>query len=255
MIVITGASSGIGAALAREYARDGAALALAGRDRARLDGLAAECRALGAAEVRIAALDVRDRAAMRGWLEEIAAGGPVEFVIANAGLLTGTPPDALVEPADAAYRVMETNALGVLNTVQPVLAGMLARGSGRIVLVASIAAFTPIADMPSYAASKAAILSYGLSLRAALAPHGVHVSVVCPGFIDTAMTDQISGDKPFMISAEDAARRIRRGIARNRAVIAFPFLFAAMTRICGLLPDPLRRWSARNYRLTVAPRE
>ncbi len=255
MIVITGASSGIGAALARAYAHDGAELALAGRDRARLESLATECRGHGAADVRIAALDVRDRQAMRLWLEGVVADQPIDLLIAGAGLLTGTPPDAPVEPADDAYRVMETNVLGVLNTVQPVLPSMIARRAGQIVLVSSIAGFTPVADMPSYAASKAALVSYGLSLRAALAPRGIRVSVVCPGFVATAMTDQITGDKPFMIAAEDAARRIRSGLARDRAVIAFPFLFAAMTRLGGMLPDALRRWSARNYRLTVARRE
>jgi short-subunit dehydrogenase len=255
MIVITGATSGIGAALAREYAREGARLALTGRNPERLEGIAAECRALGAREVRTAALDVRDRRTIEDWLGACAAVEAPDLVIANAGLMTGTKAGAALEPADAAYRVAETNVLGVLNTLQPVLPGMVARGKGQIAIIASIAGFTPVADAPVYAASKAAMLSYGLSLRAALRRHGVRVSVVCPGYVATPMTAQIDGEKPFLMSAEEAARRIRRGLARDRAVISFPFLIAWLTRLGGVLPDGLRRWSSRNYRFTVASPE
>jgi short-subunit dehydrogenase len=255
MIVITGATSGIGAALARDYARGGAHLALTGRDPARLEGIAAECRALGAPEVETAALDVRDRERVGGWLLECARRQPIDLVIANAGVMAGTLPGAPIEPADAGHRVAEINVLGVLNTLQPILPGMIARGSGQIAIVSSIAGFTPIADAPSYAASKAAVLSYGLSLRAALRRHGIKVSVVCPGYVATPMTAQIDGEKPGQITAEEASRRIRGGLARDRAVIAFPFFIAWLTRLGGMLPDGLRRWSARNFRFTVANRE
>ncbi len=255
MIVITGATSGIGAALARDYARAKAHLALTGRDPARLEAIASECRRLGAAVVETASIDVRDRARLRDWLVHCARQGPIDLVIANAGVMAGTPPAGTLEPEDAAHRVAETNVLGVLNTVQPILPAMMARGMGQIAIISSIAGFTPVVDAPSYAASKAAVLSYGLSLRAALRRHGIKVSVVCPGYVGTPMTAQIDGEKPGQITAAEASRRIRSGLARDRAVIAFPFFIAWLTRLGGMLPDGLRRWSARNFRFTVANRE
>lgn len=250
-IVITGASSGVGRALALHYARAGAkGLGLIGRNPDRLEGAAAEARSFGA-DVTTGAIDIRSRAALAEWIAAFDRSAPVDLVIANAGVMEGTPPGGRIEPAEAAHALIETNVLGLLNTVQPLLPAMMARGRGQVALIGSIAGFVPLADSPSYCASKAAVLSYGLSLRDLLGPYGVGVSVVCPGYIATPMMQREHGRKPFVMSAEKAAGLIARGIARNKATVVIPRFFGAVTRISGMLPEPLRRWTARSFRFTV----
>src|SRR5262245_3139467 len=239
-VLITGASSGIGRALAVHYAREGARLALLGRDQSRLAMVAEECRKFGSS-VRAHALDVRNRAEMGRWISEFDAATSIDLVIANAGVMAGTPLGGQIEPADAGYAVVETNVLGVLNTVQPLLPKMVSRRKGQIAIISSIAGFIPLPDSPSYCASKSAVLSYGQSLRALLAPYGIGVSVVCSGYVRTQMAARESTRKPFMMSTEKAAGLIVAGLLRNRAVIAFPFFFALATRLHGLLPDGIRR--------------
>ncbi|HET7681769.1 MAG TPA: SDR family NAD(P)-dependent oxidoreductase [Xanthobacteraceae bacterium] len=249
-IIITGASSGIGKALALRYAREGASLGLLGRHKERLESIAKECRALGA-EVATAAIDIRHRAELMDWINDFDRVVPVDLVIANAGVMEGTPPGGQIEPPDAAYALMETNVLGLLNTVQPLLPVMMARGGGQIALISSIAGFVPLPDSPSYSASKAAVLSYGLSLRDLLLPHGVGVCVICPGYIATPMMQRESGPKPFVMTAEKAAELIARGIERNKPMVVIPRFFGTVTRISGLLPERVRRWSSKSFRFTV----
>lgn len=250
-VLITGASSGIGKALALHYARAGSRLALIGRDSARLQHVAHECRRLGG-NPHCGLIDVRSRAEMAEWIAEFDRASPVDLAIANAGQMAGTPAGGGIEPPDAGHGVVETNVLGVLNTVQPLLEAMMARRHGQIAIVSSIAAFIPLPDSPSYCASKSAVLSYGLSLRALLRPYGVQVSVVCPGYVTTPMMLREKGAKPFVMPTERAVQLIVAGLGRNRPVIAFPFFFALATRLHGLLPDPLRRWLMRGSRFTVA---
>lgn len=250
-IVITGASSGVGRALALHYAGEGVTLGLCGRDRARLDAVAAACRGAGA-QAQVAAIDGRDRAAMRGFIEAFDAAQPIDLVVASAGVMEGRRPGGVIEPPDAAYAMTEINVLGVMNAVQPALTRMLERGAGQVAIMSSIAAFTPVPDAPAYCASKAAVLSYGLSLRALLAPRGIRVSVICPGYIDTPMMQREHGPKPFKMTADRAAALIASGLRRDRATIAFPRLFALMTRIGGLLPDRARRLLSRPFRFTVS---
>jgi len=250
-IIITGASSGIGRALALHYAVGSPALGLLGRNQGRLDAVADEARVLGA-DVRAACLDVRRRTELRSWLEEYDKSAPIDLLIANAGVMAGTRAGELVEPSDAAHALVETNVLGVLNTVQPLLPAMIARGRGQVAIIGSIAAFSPVPDAPSYSASKAAVLNYGLSLRALLSRHGVGVSVICLGYVDTPMMRREAGPKPFKMEADRAAVLIARGIARNRATVVIPVLFGMMARIGGLLPDRVRQWTARPFRFTVS---
>jgi short-subunit dehydrogenase len=253
-IIITGASSGIGKALARRYARQGASLGLLGRNKERLEGVAKECRALGA-EVSTGAIDIRNRAEIMQWISDFDRVVPVDLVIANAGIMEGTRPGGQIEPPDAAYALMETNVLGLLNTVQPLLPAMMARGRGQIALIGSIAGFVPLADAPSYCASKSAVLSYGLSLRDLLRPYGIGVSVICPGYISTPMMQRENGPKPFVMPAEKAADIIARGIDRNKATVVLPRFFGAITRISGMLPESVRRWSSKSFRFTVGDAE
>jgi short-subunit dehydrogenase len=253
-VVITGASSGIGKALALHFAREGAILGLLGRSGDRLSAVAEECRQLGAI-VSTATIDVRARSEMEAWLHKFDASTPIDILVANAGVMAGRPADADLESPTASYALMETNVLGVLNSVQPILPRMMDRGKGQIGIVSSIAAFIPLADAPSYSASKAAILTYGLGLRSALRRSGLGVSVICPGYVETPMMEQESGPKPFAMSTQSAADLIVHGLRKNRAIIAFPFWFALITRLGGVLPDSLRRWTAEPFRFTVDERK
>ena len=235
-LLITGASSGIGEALARHYAGPGIHLALTGRDSARLDATAEACRARGA-RVDAAAIDVTDRERLRDWSLRFDDAAPLDLVIANAG--TGTTAVAGVENETAARRVFATNIEGVLNTVFPVIPRMQARRSGQIALMSSIAAFRGFAEAPSYAASKAAVKSLGESWRLLLEPYGIRVSTICPGFVATRMTARNDFPMPFLMSADRAAAIIARGLARNKARIAFPPAMALFGWLTEALPPSL----------------
>ncbi|MBV9971120.1 MAG: SDR family NAD(P)-dependent oxidoreductase [Xanthobacteraceae bacterium] len=252
-VVITGASSGIGRALARRYARDGARLGLLGRDRSRLEEACAQCRQAGV-DVRTGLLDVRARDDMAAWLDDLDDAWPIDLLIANAGIMVGSPGGGVVEAAEDSHRAIEINVIGVLNAVHPILPRMIARGHGQIAVMSSLAGFIPLADAPSYCASKAAVLSYGLGLRGAVEDKGIRVSVVCPGYVDTPMIAQETGWQPFKMSAEAAADETVRGLAANRAVIAFPSFLATVSWIGGQLPDRVRRFTARPFAFKVSSR-
>ena len=238
-ILITGASSGIGEALAREYAGPGRRLALSGRDPARLEAVAADCRARGA-EVAARALDVADAAAMAAWIEAADADAPLDLVIANAGVSAGS--GGRGETAAQARRIFTTNLDGVLNTVHPALALMRARPRaprGQIALMASVASFRGFAGAPAYCGSKAAIRVWGEGLRAFHAAEGVEISVICPGFVRSRMTEINNFPMPFLMDAGRAARIIRHGLARNRGRIIFPWQMVAITWLLAAMPSAL----------------
>jgi short-subunit dehydrogenase len=249
-IVITGASSGIGKALAHHYAQPGIRLGLLGRNDAQLAESAEACRKRGAETVH-ADIDVRDRAVMADWLQQFDTKTPIDLLIANAGVMHGTPPGGEIETPDGGYSTVEINVLGALNTVQPLLSGMMERRAGQIAIVSSLAGFLPLRDSPSYSASKYAVIGYGLSLRDLLWPYGIKVNVVCPGYVETPLLDQETGGKPGKMPASRAAAIIARGLARNRGTIAFPFWLALGSRLTGLLPDRLRERRMRNIRFQV----
>jgi short-subunit dehydrogenase len=199
-------------------------------------------------------LDVRDRAALMAFLTGFDAAHPVDLLIANAGVLDGRRADGTIEDAEAARRVIEINLLGATDTLHAVLPAMRARGRGQIALVSSLAALSPVTDAPAYSASKAGLLSYGKALRAALAGEGVGVSVICPGYVTSAMTDSHIGHQPGKISAAAAARLIAAGIARNRAVIGFPRVLYALSMITPFVPEAINRMATKGIRFHVVPR-
>ena len=244
-ILITGASSGIGEALARDYAEAGRFLALTGRNVERLEAVAGACRAFGAT-VEAAAVDVADRNQMAAWIGKIDARHPIDLIIANAATSAGT--GGAGESEDQARDIFAINMAGVLNTVFPVLVPMRGRGAGQIAIVSSMAGFRGIPGTPAYSASKAAVKTWGEALRGWLKADGIRVSVVCPGFVRTRMTDKNPYPMPFIMDAGKAARIIRKGLARNKARIAFPWPMYFIAWLLGALPPG---WTDRL--LTRAP--
>lgn len=235
-IVITGASGGIGRALAAEYARPGATLHLFGRDAARLEAAANAVVANGGTPVRHTA-DVCDAAAMAEALTAIDVATPVDLLVANAGISAGTRGGG--ESDDQTRAVFAVNLDGVLNTVLPLLRPMRARRNGQIAIVSSVAGFRGLAGAPAYCASKAAVRAWGEGLRGEAEPDGVRVNVICPGFVETPMTGANGFPMPFLMQPDRAARIIRKGLARNRGRITFPWQMAIVGWFLRALPDAL----------------
>ncbi|MDF2096266.1 SDR family NAD(P)-dependent oxidoreductase [Aquibaculum arenosum] len=241
-VLITGATSGIGAALAQAYAEPGRLLSLTGRDGTRLAAVAESCRKAGA-EVVAATLDVCDRERLTRWIEEVHRQRPLDLLIANAGISAGTGGDG--ETEEQVRRIFAVNGDGVVNSVLPAIDLMRRQGHGQIALMSSLAAFRGFPGAPAYCASKAMVRVWGEALRGVLAPDGIGVSVICPGYIDTPMTRVNRFPMPLLMSSERAARICKRGLARNRARIAFPFPTYFAAWLLGALPpgltDPLLR--------------
>jgi short-subunit dehydrogenase len=247
VIAITGASSGIGAALARRYAAADRTLALLGRDVGRLETVARDCRRKGAT-IECGVVDVRDAAAIFQWLLRFDAAHPIDLLIANAGILAGSLEPGTIESLELSSAQIATNFIGALNTAVPVLSPMLQRGRGQIAFVASLAAFAAHPEWPGYCASKAALLVYGLSLRERLRGSGISVSVVCPGWVTAPINDPYEMWRPFEMSPEAAAKQIIRGLERERAVIAFPRCLALSARLLPLLPQSFIRLANAPFR-------
>jgi short-subunit dehydrogenase len=238
-VVITGASSGIGAALARVYGQWGWRLSLVARNEERLEAVAAACSA-GGADVDIYLADVTDAKAMEAAMKTCDLRQPVDLLIANAGI-GGRAALACDggEPGDVARQILATNMLGVVNTVTPLLPALVARRRGRIAIMSSLAALAGLPACPAYSASKAAARVYGAALRSLVAPSGVRVSVVCPGFIETPMTKSLPGHLPFLWTADRAALHVARALARGRREIMFPWPLAAALRLVAVLPTAI----------------
>ncbi|GGJ29253.1 SDR family NAD(P)-dependent oxidoreductase [Neoroseomonas lacus] len=250
-VVISGASRGLGAALAERFAASGIALRLIARGASGLAETAARCTARGAT-VETAAIDIRDAAAIAAQLHAWEAARPVDTVIANAGIARGTRPDGAWEGLDGATEQVAVNLLGAMHLVEPLLPAMRARRAGRIALVASVAAYRGLPDAPGYAASKAGLRAYGEGLRAALGPGGVAVTVVLPGFFESDMGSRWKGPRPLLISLDAAAGRTHRAILRGARRAAFPLPLAAVLRLVDAMPAGLSDWAVRRMRFRVA---
>jgi len=234
-ILITGASGGLGGALAREYARPGRTLILHGRDPLRLAAIVEQCSQLGA-QVLSERFDLCDAATASATLHRLAGAQRIDLAIVNAGVSRVIGDGEEAENWEVARALLAVNLDGALLTVAALLPDMRQRGSGQLALISSLAAYVGLPITPTYCASKAALKAYGEALRGWLAPQGIAVSVVLPGFVDTPMSAQFRGPKPGMISAARAARLIRRGLERNSARIEFPRALAFGTRILAALP-------------------
>ncbi len=252
-VVISGASRGLGAALALGLARPGVRLHLLGRDAAALAAVAGECAAKGA-EALWVSLEVTDAEAMAAQLLAWDAARPLRLLVANAGVSAGTRPDGAPEGHAAALRQIRVNLEGALNLVEPVLPAMLARGGGAVLLVASVMAFRGLPDMPGYSASKAGLWAYGEALRAAHAGAGLRVTVAAPGFFRSAMSARVQGGGHFgQVSAEAMAASLLRAVAQGRGRVVAPWWLGAALRGLALLPPGLGDRLARRVRYRVMP--
>ena len=234
-VVITGASSGIGAALARRYAGERTTLALIARREGELARLAGSL----AGTTVTYPMDVADGAAMeRAAQDFVARFGAPDLVIAAAGVSVGTRGDEFADVAKL-RRVLEVNTMGLAAALAAFAPAMRAAGKGTLVGVASVAGFRGLPGAGAYSASKAAGIAWLESLRTELAGSGVAVVTICPGFIDTPMTRVNRYRMPFMLQADDAARRIARAIAAKRRLTVIPWQMALVSRILRMLPGPI----------------
>lgn len=218
-ILITGANSGLGRAIAIDYADKGVNLYLIARDMQRLEKVAKICREKGA-NVEVKQLNVIDRERTREYfysLKDIT----FDIVFANAGVSGGTA-GGFFESFENVYKIFDTNIFGVVNTIIPLLPNMVKNKHGRIVLISSMASFRGMPTAPAYSASKACIRYYGEALNNYLKEFNINVNVVCPGFIKTNMTAVNEFPMPFMMTPEYAVKKIKQGIAKNKKFIIFP---------------------------------
>jgi len=253
-ILITGASSGIGASLAIELAGPGVTVSICGRSPSALDQTAQVCKQRGA-NVQTAELDVTNRLELDSWIRTIDAVEPIDLVIASAGIISGRSPDGRPETLDEATNLIQTNVIGMMNTVFPALELMSARGKGQIALLGSMSSYRGLSAFPSYSASKAANRAYGEALRSAYRTAGVAISVISPGFVSSKMEAQIVGPKVMLVSPEKAAKIIVRGLARNRAHIDFPILLRFGLGALALMPHDFGDLFVRPQRYSVRPRD
>jgi short-subunit dehydrogenase len=234
-VFITGASSGIGEALARHYASSFPALGLAARRRVELDALAASL----SVKCATYALDVTDQQAIeRAAKDYIERFGAPDLVIANAGISVGTHGDDLADVSKL-RRVLEVNVTGLAATLAAFAPAMRAARSGTLCGIASVAGFRGIAGAGAYSASKAAAISWLEALRVELRGSGVSVVTICPGYIDTPMTQVNRYRMPFLLPPDEAARRIARAIAGKRRLAIIPWQMAILGRIMRILPSAL----------------
>lgn len=231
-VIITGASSGLGAALARAYAKHHAVLGLVARQLPRLQTLAAT---VGGAAVY--AVDVRNGSALREAAHDfIARHGCPDIVIANAGVSCGTLTEH-VEDLDAFRDIMDVNVLGAANTFQPFIDPMKAAGAGVLVGIASVAGYRGLPGAEGYCASKAALISYLESLRVRLRRDRIRVVTICPGYVATSMTANNPYPMPFLLEADAAAEKIVHLIAGGAAYAVIPWQMAIVARIMRVAPN------------------
>jgi len=233
-ILITGASSGIGEALALYYAQNGVQnLFICGRNEQRLNDVKERCEKFGT-KVYAEILNVSEREKVKNWLEKSEQIAPLDIVFANAGVSTGE------ETPENIFNTFDINVSGTINTVTPAVEIFKNREDKNvktIVLTASIAGYHGLPACPSYSASKACIKAYGEALRPALKDYGINVCVVCPGFVKSRITDKNTCPMPFFMPAEEAAKIIAKRVKKNVGLIAFPWPMRLAVWGLSILPN------------------
>jgi len=234
-VLLTGASSGIGWALAERLAEPGAALGLVARRRARLEQLRVRLEERGA-RAFVYEADVRDAARMQEVVERFAAdAGGLTLAIANAGVSRS---DRLKQgDASRLSDLMAVNVQGVINTLLPAVPHFLRAGGGHLVAVGSVAGFRALPGKAAYCASKAALKTLMDGFRPALRKHGIHVTTICPGWIESEMTEGNPYPMPFLMKADRAAHLIARAIAERRRTYVLPWQMRWAVPLIRLIPD------------------
>ena len=242
VVMITGASSGIGRGLALEIAAHGAHLGLLARREELLNELATEARAHNVKAVTASA-DVRDAQAVRAAADRFRNElGPIDILIANAGI--GTADHALQLSPDHAAKVIGINVLGAVNSVAAVAPEMVERGQGRLVAISSLAAYRGLPKSAAYCASKAALTAYFESVRIDLRRTGVGVTIIYPGFIKTALTSGRASKMPYLMELDYAVKKIVSAIEKQKKTYAFPWRLATFVRSGLLMPAGIYDWIA-----------
>ena len=248
IVFITGASSGIGQALAVELGRKGAALGLLARRAEALGEIVREVEAAGASALALPA-DVKDARAVRAAADEVRAKfGRIDVLVANAGV--GATTDARDLKPEEVADVFGVNVLGAVNSVAAVLSEMVKGRSGHLVVISSLAAYRGLPKSAAYCASKAAVSAFFESLRVDLRGSGVDVSIIHPGLIKTPLTAGREAQMPYLMELDDAVKKIVRAIEKRKKSYAFPWQLASIVRAAMLFPVPLydRIIVKRSYR-------
>lgn len=243
-VLITGATSGIGEELAKAYAKDGVTIAISGRNEQALKATAAACNAKGATVISHKG-DVTDKDAMKTWIQKVDAATPIDLVIANAGV-TETTANVAADVEASARTVFDINVTGVWNTIFPALDGMRERQKGQVAIISSLAGFGPLSGSAAYAASKAAVKTYGESLRWQMKREGVRVNIVTPGYVSTPLTAANKFVQPGMVTTDYAVKRIISGLAADEPIIAFPTSTYVAAWFMGSIPPVIKDFISRN---------
>jgi len=244
-VLITGASRGIGAALATRLAAPGVRLSLTARSVDALSQVKRTCEGRGAV-VEVEAMDVSDTERLRHWLRHCDAALPLDCVIANAGV-AATVKKSQMESQSEMDRILGVNACAALITAHEAAALMVSRKSGQVVLMGSVGGWAGMPVSAAYNATKAAVRVYAHGLRGQVARKGVKVTVVMPGFVETDMSAAYPGPKPWLVSADVAADRIVKALQRNPAEISFPWPLATAMRFLSILPADWALWLQRKF--------
>lgn len=251
-VLITGATGAIGGALAKVYATPDTHLVLHGRQPQALENIATECRARGA-QVTPSSIDLTNDVELKKWLTTLCADQVPDIVIANAGKNAHPTSDTVLEPWDDVQALLDINLRTPIAMAQHLVPAMQVRGSGQLVFISSLAGWYGLPATPSYSASKAGIKAYGEGLRGLLAPHGIGVTVVMPGYVSSPMCNAMPGPKPWEWPPERAAKAIALGINANRARVSFPFPLNFGTWWLAVLPAGISQWLVK--RLGFHPSE
>ena len=232
--MITGASSGIGRGLAKELAGRGALVGLVARRADALRELQTEIETAGGRATAVAG-DVRDASSIKSATDTIASElGPIDVLIANAGI--GTSTDGSLVSGEEVAKVISVNVIGAANSVSAVLPQMVERGKGQLVVISSLAAYRGLPKSAAYCASKAAVSALFESLRLDLAPKGIDVTIIHPGFIKTPLTAGRDAQMPFLMELDDAVKKIAHAIERRKKSYAFPWQLATIVRAGMIMP-------------------
>lgn len=237
-ILITGATGGIGSALADRYALPNRTLVLTGRNEQRLIEITERCQQKGA-KVIAKAFDITDAKLLASWIANVLEVTAIDLVIANAGISIGVNQKGDFELLEKTTELLHVNLLAVINVIYPIIQRMKREKRGQIALMSSLASYRGLPQCPAYCASKAALRIYGEALRPLLRKDGIHTSVICPGYVRTAMSEKLVGPKPYLMTPAKAAQIIEKKLRKKTNEIIFPKPLKFTVNLLKFLPNRL----------------